>query len=52
MMDLLEILIFSLYFSKRDNQIEFLFNTKNKFLVPIKNLSYEDENLLELFLVP
>ncbi len=49
MMDLLGILTFSSYFSKKDDQIEFSFDTKNKFSVPIKNLSYEDENLLELF---
>ena len=49
MMDLLGILTFSSYFSKKDDQIEFSFDTKNKFSVPLKNLSYEDENLLELF---
>ena len=48
LMDLLGILSYSTYFKKVDQNIEFSLDTKNKFTIPIENLSYEDENMLEL----
>lgn len=48
LMDLLGILTYSISFEKKDNNIEFSLDLKNKFTIPIKNLSYEDENMLEL----
>ncbi len=48
MMDLLGILSYFIYFEKKGNNIEFSFDTINKFTILIENLSYEDENMLEL----
>jgi len=48
LMDLLGILSYSTSFEKKDNNIEFSFDMKNKFTIPIEHLSYEDENMLEL----
>jgi len=36
------------YTIKDNNEIELSFDAKNKITIPTKNLSYEDENLLEL----
>jgi FkbM family methyltransferase len=48
MMSLLGILSYSTSFSKNNDKIEFSFDMKNKFTLPIYDLSYEDQNMLEL----
>ena len=49
MQSLLGILTFSTSYKKTSqNMLEFSLDTQNKFSVPLENLSYEDENLLEL----
>jgi len=48
LLSLLGVLTFSTNFIKKDNKIEFTIDTKNKFEIPLENISYEDQNLLEL----
>jgi len=49
MLSLLGILTFATsYHVKSNNKIEFTFDTKNYFSVPLYNLSYEDRNLIEV----
>lgn len=49
MLSFLGVLSFSTSYNKiSENTIEFSLDLENKFSVPLKNLSYEDENLLEL----
>lgn len=48
MMNLLGVLTYCYSFSKTNDKMEFSFDMKNKFIIPINNLSYEDRNMLEL----
>jgi len=48
LLHLVGILSFAYSYSIKDDLIELTFDDKNKITIPTKNLSYEDDNLLEL----
>lgn len=49
MLSFLGVLTFAAQYNKTSkDELEFSLEMQNKFIVPLRNLSYEDENLLEL----